>query len=211
MSESRVEIPEGSGNFYRYQYNPDTQATEYLGPIGDAPAIDEVEFLRGLKKEEFYWRHGNQEKWDFYQTVNRTRGRVMDNIMEKKAKGIEPTRDEWELIDALQKVSYHLPHVRVDVSAPNYPTHPYPNGDLRAAEKLNRSKVQTMLKHTNLVGEVKLHQSKSSWEVTANAKSREHLDTLAMESVSKGYWVTEPRKNGWDTWDIFIWIPPELS
>lgn len=41
--ESKVEIPEGSGNFYRYEYE-DGQ-TLYRGPVGDAPSISEEEFM----------------------------------------------------------------------------------------------------------------------------------------------------------------------
>jgi hypothetical protein len=44
MRESVVEIPEGSGNRYRYQYNPDVGATEYLGPVGESPPLAEAEF-----------------------------------------------------------------------------------------------------------------------------------------------------------------------
>jgi len=44
MKESVVEIPPGSGNHYRYEYNPATGATEYRGPVGDAPALAEPEF-----------------------------------------------------------------------------------------------------------------------------------------------------------------------
>jgi len=49
--ESIVEIPEGSGNFYRYDYDPDTQRTRYQGPVGDAPEIGESEFLVLIKQE----------------------------------------------------------------------------------------------------------------------------------------------------------------
>ena len=40
--ESRVEIPQDSGNWYRYDYE-DGQ-TLYKGPVGTAPAISEEEF-----------------------------------------------------------------------------------------------------------------------------------------------------------------------
>lgn len=46
MQESIVEIPDGSGNLYRYGYDPETQKTEYLGPVGDAPALSEEELMR---------------------------------------------------------------------------------------------------------------------------------------------------------------------
>jgi len=41
--ESIVEIPEGSGNRYRYAYFDGT--TRYLGPVGSAPPLSEEEFL----------------------------------------------------------------------------------------------------------------------------------------------------------------------
>jgi len=44
--DSVVEIPEGSGNFYRYEY-VDGQ-TVYRGPVGDAPQMGEEEFLRNV-------------------------------------------------------------------------------------------------------------------------------------------------------------------
>jgi len=44
---SEVEIPEGSGRFYRYEY-VDGQ-TIYKGPVGDAPAISEEEFNLWVK------------------------------------------------------------------------------------------------------------------------------------------------------------------
>jgi len=44
--ESRVEIPSGSGNFYRYEYSDG--ATRYLGPVGDAPSLSEEEFTRSM-------------------------------------------------------------------------------------------------------------------------------------------------------------------
>ena len=42
MTETIVNI---EGYQYRYQYNPDTQLTEYLGPVGDSPPLKESEFL----------------------------------------------------------------------------------------------------------------------------------------------------------------------
>lgn len=46
--ESQVEIPEGSGNLYRYEY-VDGQ-TLYRGPVGDAPALSEEFFLLALSE-----------------------------------------------------------------------------------------------------------------------------------------------------------------
>jgi hypothetical protein len=45
MKESIVEIPEDSGNLYRYGYDPSTKKTSYLGPVGDAPGISEEELM----------------------------------------------------------------------------------------------------------------------------------------------------------------------
>jgi len=42
---SIVEIPPGSGNRYKYVYDAETKATVYKGPVGNAPALDEEEFL----------------------------------------------------------------------------------------------------------------------------------------------------------------------
>lgn len=47
--EHQVEIPIGSGNRYRYSYDPASRATRYLGPVGSAPAINEQEFLRQIE------------------------------------------------------------------------------------------------------------------------------------------------------------------
>ena len=43
MTENIVEIPEGSGNYYRYEY--EAGATVYKGPVGSAPELSEQEFL----------------------------------------------------------------------------------------------------------------------------------------------------------------------
>lgn len=49
MSEHVVKI---NGGQYRYRYNPDTQATEYLGPVGDAPELGEAEFLAAMMEKK---------------------------------------------------------------------------------------------------------------------------------------------------------------
>jgi hypothetical protein len=43
-SIAKVEIPEGSGNYYYYEYEPGVGKTVYKGPVGSAPAITEEEF-----------------------------------------------------------------------------------------------------------------------------------------------------------------------
>jgi hypothetical protein len=48
--ESIVEIPKGSGNFYRYEY--EGSKTLYKGPVGDSPAIGEEEFFAGITRVE---------------------------------------------------------------------------------------------------------------------------------------------------------------
>jgi hypothetical protein len=50
MKESVVEINE---NWYRYQYDPETQKTQYLGPVGDSPTLSEEEFLREMDRRYF--------------------------------------------------------------------------------------------------------------------------------------------------------------
>jgi len=45
-----VEIPPGSGNRYRYEYNPETGNMEYRGPVGDSPELREDEFLKELSE-----------------------------------------------------------------------------------------------------------------------------------------------------------------
>jgi hypothetical protein len=46
VKESIVEI---NGHQYRYRYDPSTQKTEYVGPVGDAPAMAEEDFWRVIK------------------------------------------------------------------------------------------------------------------------------------------------------------------
>jgi len=45
--ESRVEIPSGSGNFYRYAY--EDGRTVYRGPVGSAPDLAEEEFMAAFQ------------------------------------------------------------------------------------------------------------------------------------------------------------------
>ena len=45
MKEHTIEI---SNNFYRYRYDPSSQKTVYLGPVGSAPEIDEEQFLSAV-------------------------------------------------------------------------------------------------------------------------------------------------------------------
>jgi hypothetical protein len=48
--ESQVEIPEGSGNLYRYEYEESSGKTVYLGPVGKAPTLDEEHFMLALSE-----------------------------------------------------------------------------------------------------------------------------------------------------------------
>jgi len=48
--DSIVEIPEGSGNRYRYTY--EEGSTKYLGPVGSAPDLGEEEFMSVTKGSE---------------------------------------------------------------------------------------------------------------------------------------------------------------
>jgi len=50
--ESVVEIPSGSGNKYRYVYDPSSKATRYLGTVGQAPALSEQEFMAAIIIDE---------------------------------------------------------------------------------------------------------------------------------------------------------------
>ena len=55
MSETVVEI---GGHHYRYEYDPESKNTLYRGPVGDAPALSEEEFLAifgGFKEQEQYY------------------------------------------------------------------------------------------------------------------------------------------------------------
>jgi len=60
MSESVVEIPEGSGNWYRYEYKDGK--TIYRGPVGSAPSIDESEFTEMFLKAKKRPRKPKQMK-----------------------------------------------------------------------------------------------------------------------------------------------------
>lgn len=68
MKESIVEI---NGHQYRYGYDPDTQKTKYLGPVGDAPAISQAEFMlvigwgsQGQVHDYPGGRVAKESKWD---------------------------------------------------------------------------------------------------------------------------------------------------
>jgi hypothetical protein len=37
-----------SGHQYRYTYDPETQQTAYLGPVGDSPPMGEEDFVRAM-------------------------------------------------------------------------------------------------------------------------------------------------------------------
>lgn len=47
--ENIVEIPEGSGNKYKYAY--EGGRTAYLGPVGSSPSLSEAEFLKHIEVE----------------------------------------------------------------------------------------------------------------------------------------------------------------
>jgi len=49
-SQSIVEIPPGSGNRYRYEY--EGGSTVYKGPVGDVPVLTEPEFMAAFDTEE---------------------------------------------------------------------------------------------------------------------------------------------------------------
>ena len=96
MKESIVQI--GSGR-YRYHYDPDTKATVYDGPVGDAPQITEDEFLKemaydDLKKQYFPGDHGVFESWspelrEFFMK------NIADPIEIQKEAGWDTTINDW--------------------------------------------------------------------------------------------------------------------
>jgi hypothetical protein len=43
---SKISVAIINNNKYKYAYNPDNGKTEYLGPVGNSPAISETEFLK---------------------------------------------------------------------------------------------------------------------------------------------------------------------
>jgi len=47
LKESIAQI---KGSQYRYHYDPETKATKYLGPVGDAPELGETEFIRHVHR-----------------------------------------------------------------------------------------------------------------------------------------------------------------
>ena len=49
---TKEHVVEIKGSMYRYRYNPDTQRTDYLGPVGSSPGIDEEDFLAAMKKKK---------------------------------------------------------------------------------------------------------------------------------------------------------------
>ena len=90
--ESRVEIPSGSGNFYRYAYDPETQATRYLGTVGQAPEMGEEEFLAEMDDNE-----DKSDEW-YEKNMNWSKG-----LTEEGIKHIEGDADayKWEMIGAI--------------------------------------------------------------------------------------------------------------
>jgi hypothetical protein len=41
-----------NGHEYKYRYNPETKGMDYLGPVGEAPALTQEEFLRVMAEKE---------------------------------------------------------------------------------------------------------------------------------------------------------------
>jgi hypothetical protein len=76
---TEVEIPEGSGNWYKYEWNPVSKKMEYLGPVGNAPLLTEVQFRKALRKvragtytpdevldnPDLIWNLPVPEEWEF--------------------------------------------------------------------------------------------------------------------------------------------------
>ena len=52
--ENIVEIPDGSGNRYRYAYDPSSKTTRYLGPVGDSPPLTEEDFFDLIQTTDIF-------------------------------------------------------------------------------------------------------------------------------------------------------------
>jgi hypothetical protein len=61
---SEVEIPEGSGNFYKYVWNPETKNMDYRGPVGDAPPLQEEMFKEVLLRTRKEIKAWSRKTWD---------------------------------------------------------------------------------------------------------------------------------------------------
>lgn len=94
--DSVVENPPNSGNFYRYRYNPDTKAMDYLGPVGQAPTLTEEEFqkwalfrehkeLTPKELEKFYESTLKLEE-DVEVTLDEAYGTVVDDTLTEMTK-----------------------------------------------------------------------------------------------------------------------------
>lgn len=76
--ESRVEIPDGSGNYYRYEYIEGD--TLYRGPVGDAPALSEGEF------DEFFKAGKRRQKQMKVTILQRGGERTVSGFVDKEAR-----------------------------------------------------------------------------------------------------------------------------
>lgn len=83
MKESIVEIPEGSGNQYRYEYDPSSGKTLYRGPVGTAPALSEEEFAISILNQE------QRKDFDFFNDVAKAFGAKMERYEFDKTRDIE--------------------------------------------------------------------------------------------------------------------------
>jgi len=70
LRESRVNI---NGNMYRYRYNPETKATEYLGPVGGSSPLSEEDFLAMITIEG-----------DTVELVPRSKEEIEDHVKDEK-------------------------------------------------------------------------------------------------------------------------------
>lgn len=87
MGQFVVEIPPGSGNRYRYHYNPESQQTEYRGPVGDSPTLNEADFNRWL-----IFKNRSSNRHEFYTTTEPAEREWLKKWLEEDTEDSSP---EW--------------------------------------------------------------------------------------------------------------------
>jgi hypothetical protein len=81
---AKVEIPPGSGNFYRYEYDEPSGKTVYKGPIGSAPAIEEEHFAKRVKTMF------GEARWKKYKDI------ISLETEEKAENAVKKLTKEWK-------------------------------------------------------------------------------------------------------------------
>jgi hypothetical protein len=99
-----VEIPRGSGNRYRYRYNPSTKVTEYLGPSGGSPEISEQKFLNYLGETPIWTtilgKHGPITMADFQEFIHQPDYELETDLNVMHGQEIE--WKNWPLMESLK-------------------------------------------------------------------------------------------------------------